>query len=325
VIVCKECGKNFDTSKGLHGHLRAHKKSVKEYYEFHYPRCCLQTGHKVVWKDGDAFEEYMQRDFVDQKALEAYFSVEDEGRQKLLKDYLESDCKRHQVGMCAAEYSSLSLSPTLRIYLDRLDYVAECGKIGVSTRFDYSRSYDGALPIAKVDSRDFCILIDSREQNPYEFFSQIRGKIGTGDYTLGGQLFNGIVIERKSLQDFGGTLGSGLDRFKRELARVREEKRYLVVLVEYPIKEIFNYRFYGRCQAPYFFHRMRELIREFSDVSQWVFGGYRWNCVKLVPMFLLCGQECRKIDLQLWCDLNNSIPRAGPFTQQDLENLYAYP
>lgn len=321
---CKECGKNFDSTKSLHGHLRAHKLTTKLYYEKHWPRQCLLTNRKIVWRDGDTFEEYMSRDFLDQKALDVYFDgfATDEKRE-LLTEYIRRSIDRNSIGCCEAEWSSLPLSPNIVTFMKYFNYGMEVKRLGSYTRFPFRDLRGFKLPIEKVDPDKFTIIIDSREQQPHEFYSSIVGKCECADYVLAGELFNNVAIERKSIQDFGGTLSSGFDRFKRELDRVRELKRYLIVLVESPIEEIYDHRFYGRVQAPFMFHRMRELIREYSDVSQWVFGGYRWNCTKLIPLFLLCGQACREIDLQLWVELNNGVPKTGPFTKDDLLKLYA--
>lgn len=84
----------------------------------------------------------------------------------------------------------------------------------------------------------FRIVIDSREQAPYQFrnFTERRvakGKsvypplvvptviagLETGDYSIDG--FESLVtVERKSLADLYGTLGYGRERFERELQRM---------------------------------------------------------------------------------------------------------
>ena len=67
------------------------------------------------------------------------------------------------------------------------------------------------------------ITIDSREQTPWHFDATlvhaVRGTVRTGDYCVTGDA--GFAIERKSLNDFIGTVSSGWDRFQRELYRAR--------------------------------------------------------------------------------------------------------
>ena len=38
MVKCKICGKEFETDRQLHAHLKAHKMRVIEYYQSQYPR-----------------------------------------------------------------------------------------------------------------------------------------------------------------------------------------------------------------------------------------------------------------------------------------------
>ncbi len=79
-------------------------------------------------------------------------------------------------------------------------------------------------------------IIDTREQRPLTL--QINPKLvlksetatlGTGDYSVKG-LENIIAIERKSLDDLMGCIGTGRERFEREMLRMRGfEVRGIVV------------------------------------------------------------------------------------------------
>lgn len=66
------------------------------------------------------------------------------------------------------------------------------------------------------------ITIDTREQTPWSFPSELAtvrvGTLKTGDYALTGDA--GFAVERKSLDDFIGTITTGWDRFRRELDRM---------------------------------------------------------------------------------------------------------
>ena len=68
------------------------------------------------------------------------------------------------------------------------------------------------------------IIVDTREQSPYTFAAitpppeTTRATLRTGDYSLDG-LQDKIAVERKSLSDFLGSVGSGRARFVRELER----------------------------------------------------------------------------------------------------------
>ena len=67
------------------------------------------------------------------------------------------------------------------------------------------------------------IVIDTREQTPWHFPEEAaqvsRGTINAGDYALRGDESK-FAIERKSLDDFVGTVSSGWERFTAELDRM---------------------------------------------------------------------------------------------------------
>lgn len=66
------------------------------------------------------------------------------------------------------------------------------------------------------------ITIDTREQSPWHFPEEHAdvevGTLRTGDYALTGD--DGFAIERKTLDDFLGTIGNGWARFCREIGRM---------------------------------------------------------------------------------------------------------
>ena len=65
------------------------------------------------------------------------------------------------------------------------------------------------------------IVIDTREQRPWSFPPNIPVEIGTlrtGDYALKGD--DHFAIERKSADDFVGTISIGWHRFVREINRM---------------------------------------------------------------------------------------------------------
>jgi ERCC4-type nuclease len=83
----------------------------------------------------------------------------------------------------------------------------------------------------KLESTDYTIIVDTREQRPFDF-AGIRSRSGrlivprikdgtlkTGDYSIAG-FEDRITIERKSLSDLFGVVGSQRDRFIRELVRL---------------------------------------------------------------------------------------------------------
>ncbi len=76
------------------------------------------------------------------------------------------------------------------------------------------------------------IIIDTREQRPWAFDpAQARvsmGTLRTADYALAGD--DGFAIERKSLDDFLGTISGGWDRFCREIERMRDWPAKVIIV-----------------------------------------------------------------------------------------------
>ena len=97
------------------------------------------------------------------------------------------------------------------------------------------------------------LYIDTREQLPLEFSVDgvitevIRTKLPYGDYAGAWEDKDGkhiefmpIFFERKSLGDLYGTLGKGMERFRRELQRAKEDKVQLIIIVEACLSEVRN-------------------------------------------------------------------------------------
>lgn len=80
------------------------------------------------------------------------------------------------------------------------------------------------------------VIVDTREQRPWAFspdaIQVTRGTLSTGDYALDGDAH--FAIERKSLGDFLGTIGTGWPRFVREVKRMQDfVARVIIVEADY--------------------------------------------------------------------------------------------
>ena len=73
--------------------------------------------------------------------------------------------------------------------------------------------------------------LDNREQRPYSFPCEtVTRFLATGDYSILG-LEDVVTVERKSKRDAYGTIGSGRNRFMRELDRMSRFS-YAAIVVE---------------------------------------------------------------------------------------------
>lgn len=80
----------------------------------------------------------------------------------------------------------------------------------------------------------FTIVIDTREQRPYEFPGAVVKALPTGDYSVVG-LEDRIAIERKSKADAYSSLGIQRARFRREWERLAEFD-FAAVVIEDTLK-----------------------------------------------------------------------------------------
>lgn len=91
------------------------------------------------------------------------------------------------------------------------------------------------------------IVIDSREQTPFEFGDGVQtvpGSLETGDYSIQG-CTDLISVERKSLPDLVGCIGQGRERFERELRRLRGYT-YKAVIIEATLKQCMAGKWRGK-------------------------------------------------------------------------------
>ena len=89
------------------------------------------------------------------------------------------------------------------------------------------------------------VIVDTREQTPWTFEEQsiecVRAKLDAGDYSLPGLELR-VAIERKSLDDWTGTVLRDRARFYRELERLRAYD-FRCVIVEAGVREIMAGRY----------------------------------------------------------------------------------
>jgi len=92
-----------------------------------------------------------------------------------------------------------------------------------------------------------CIIIDSREQEPFTFdparVTTRRAALPTGDYTLAGYEHR-VGVERKAMDDFVSTVVRSRKRFAAELERLRDME-FSCIVVEGSLADVFAHRYRG--------------------------------------------------------------------------------
>lgn len=105
------------------------------------------------------------------------------------------------------------------------------------------------MPLSPSSASLVTIVIDTREQEPYGFnpdlVRPVRRALPAGDYSVAG-LEETIAVERKTLDDFVGTVVRARGRFYRELRRLQRCARACVV-VEANLSDVLAGRY--RCDA----------------------------------------------------------------------------
>jgi hypothetical protein len=321
MVKCKVCNKDFDSDKGLHSHIsKVHEMHCSLYYHKYYPRYDKFSKELIDFKNK---EYYFSNDFNSAENTKSYLkSLNKEERYKFICDFISkslqarkekhnSDCFPSHIELLTlnsldcidlADYFDDFFGNTVEFYNGKLCYNYGSSQVACETlKKEVSNLIKGKKNVE--------VLVDSREQQPITFnkIKTYNAKLDFGDYTLSGEDFSGIFIDRKSLNDFVGTMSGGFDRFERELKRADEFDSYVVVLVEESFKKFLNFKQSNAALAKskitpeYIKHQMRLLLRNHSNV-QFLFVDGRPLMKEYIIKLLLLKEECKTLDLQYCYD-----------------------
>ena len=305
MVECRICKTSFEDDKSLHGHLKAHKLHVFEYYQTVFPRYDLYDNSLIAFKNK---KQYFESDFNSVKNMRLWLEKCDPTkRTEYLKSVLLKRREEKQLiyTPCQVELRSLKI-PGMN-YLNSIfgNYYEFCENLGFKNRHQLLQK------LRKKDvfkSSEAKIIIDSREQKPLELDSKSEVKgLKFGDYALEGS--DNICIERKSINDFIGTLSGGYERFEREIIRAKEAKSYMIILIEEPLSNAvkFNvleqiYKKGMKVTPEYIFHNVRELIQKYNHI-QFLFVKDREEASEMVKKIFCYGEQIKIIDLQFMYDI----------------------
>lgn len=301
-MLCLADNTEHDSLEALHKHLRKLRIKQEVYYRDHAPRRDLGSGEIIPFKAPAA--RYLETEFVDKNHLKSYLKEQPEaGRQWAINWLAKRKAEKALVyPPFQAELRSL-FCPTIFYYDHVGGYSSICRELGFKIRFE------GTVPPAKP--LDCPVVVDTREQKELKLkVPTIEAKVNCGDYALPASHDQGVYIERKSLQDFVGTLSdretrvgdSNLARFTRELERAQEIGAYLILLVEADINQALSFNYlphmkHCKVQPDHIFKNLRDLFHRFSDF-QALFVSGRIEAAKAVPALLSMGAAVKTFDLQ---------------------------
>jgi len=313
MVKCKECGKEFETDRQLHAHLKAHGLRMVEYYQKHYPRHDFHTGDIIKFKNK---KQYLSSDFNSRTNLRMW-----------LKSQSQTDAKTYCTGLLTkrkeekeliytpsqVELRSI-LSPPIQ-YHDELfgDYYRFCSGLGFKNKYQQVTEFIIGQEYTKPEYK---IFIDTREQKPLKFTRGIEiRKLDYGDYAFSSATSTcNCYIERKGLSDFIGTLSGGYERFIKEIERAKENDAQLVILVESKFTSALYFneqrksynkeKVFKKVKATpeFIFHRVRSLIQRYPNI-QFLFVNGRKEASRVIEKIFTCGCFYKKVDLQLAYDL----------------------
>lgn len=311
MIKCQVCSQSFETEKSLHIHLKKHGLYQAEYYCTYYPRYSVHYKQKIPFLNK---KQYFSQEFID---FSEFLSWEKSQNKDLVKakcvDMLNNRIleKKYTYAPFHNEIKTLDLPP-ISIYKKYFQsYNAACNLIGKQPIFNKAcpNEFFQDLPL-----KNFTVLVDTREQDSLPFDNQEIEKLFVGDYLIKEVEYNYTFVDRKSENDFLGTLSSGVERFEREIQRAVELEGYLFVVVESSIEEIkANHKKYNRkTSLEYVFHNMRSLTHKYARHLQFVFTGNRDNSLQIIPKILYYGKILWQVDLQYFIDyeLGNRFSKA---------------
>ena len=301
MIACKECGSEFSSEKGLHCHLKQHGMTMSEYYTKHYPRTNKLTGDPLPFRNKS---DYFSKDFSTRAQLIKWCrEAKTEEVSSYILEMLRERVKKKGLSRAPCHIElRISELPDLDTYISHFgSYTSACNELGIVPLFG-TRLPEGFFEEPVGEMR---IFIDTREQKPLSFECSDSVKLDFGDYTAAGEDYSYTYVDRKSANDFIGTLSlKNIDRFRAELQRAKDLDSYVFIVVESDLNKIYKYNKWGphSSNLKFIYHNMRVISHEFADTCQFVFTGCRKSSEDVIPRILKFGKGLWNVDLQYYID-----------------------
>lgn len=302
-IVCAECKKTFKSDSALHKHVKAHNLTVAEYYTRFYPRKNRLTGDPLPYKNKS---DYFNNDFSTREQMIEWCNIHKDKEE--VKEYILKQLKlrvdKNKTIYCPNHIEiEINKLPPIDLYKRNFGgYGQACKALGLDPIYNKGIKQDILKPEPKA--KQALVYVDTREQKPLFFNNSKDHKLDFGDYTMGGDNYTYTYVDRKSEDDFKGTMTVGFERFKKELERTRQFNAFLYIVTESSIDKIIKnnkYKSY-RSNLSYVWHNMRVLTHEFKGHCQFVFSGSRPNSQLLIPNLLYYGDKLWDVDIQYFLD-----------------------
>jgi len=298
-LKCKVCGEGFNYYAELQKHLRSyHKLSAKTYFETYWKRIDRFNGTKLEYK---SFDQYITCDFIDKKNYKNWLkTLSREERSDYFKSKIGQYCDLKSLDVAPSQVECQSINCLLPIStmeaFSEMHYKDLYQKHGLRSRFNYELPDNISLtPISQI-------IVDSREQKPFQFKDKIviDSKLEYGDYSVHPN--NKLAVERKSLVDLFGTLSGGRERFEKEIQRAQKMNGYIVVVVESTLNNMmYQKQKFSKASGDFIAHNMRQILRNYDNI-QFVFCDGREEARDKTVRILEMDENAFNIDLQYHFD-----------------------
>jgi len=306
-VICHIDNTEHENLDALHDYIKSHMKR-ETYYLTYLRRKDLLTGEDIPFKTA---EQYLSTDFVNKENMRKWVLKNKEEGLKWAINWLKERKVSKNLRFAPTQAELRSLCCPSMSYFDRMGgYYNITSDLGFEARF-----YD-EQPVFTRDLEKATLIQDTREQTPLKFSlnTEIK-KLDVGDYGLAEPFNQNIYIERKSLNDFVGSLSSrkierkkksedsSYERIDRELARAVESNSYIIMIVESSIDDALSFNElpwmrHGKASPSHIFKNMRDLLVKYPLNFQIVFANGRADASRKLLRIFQMGEQVKRIDLE---------------------------
>lgn len=298
--------------ESLHEHLKEARYKRSSFYEKFYPVYDVLTGEKIPFKESHMHDipAYFAQEFASKENMKRWFKENPEEGRGWAINWLLTRKEEKKLVYAPSQVELKSLMCPSMFYYENIG-----GYYNITSKMGFKERYINEVPRFDPNMSSYEIIQDTREQNPLKLANKVVvAKVNAGDYALSDRFDKGIYVERKSMNDFCGTLStrkvervggedSSYARFERELIRATEKGNYIVMMVEETLENALKfdklpYMKHAKASPSYIFKNLRDLLIKYPLSFQVIFVNGRAEAAeKLIKIFAM-GQQVRKVDLQ---------------------------
>lgn len=296
--ICEICSLPFFERSHF---WKSHKIKEKDYYEKYLPKQDLLTGEKIEFKNP---EQYYLQDFNNKNNLKKF--IEEQSllsSNTYLTQWLKKRKELKNISYAPTQFEIKSIQfPSIKYinkkYGNNIAYKTMCQSAGLQCLYDYNKV------LYFKDYLKQIFLCDTREQTPLDLPDMEIQKLDVGDYTLEG---SNIYIERKSLNDFIGSLSKGYERLTKELERCKNNNSYLIILIEEKYSNLLSFNYLPHCRKikatpDFVMHRARGLLNLYPNNLQMLAVEGRKEAARIIQKIFKMENDIKSIDLQFEYD-----------------------